>query len=228
VAHPPGAGADAPPDRRRRLLERAEATPGFFPLEEALALHEAARVALAAAPGPIVEIGAYLGRSTLFLAAACAAAPPGRGAVVFSVDHHRGSEEMQAGSEHHDPTLVDPASGRMDSLPAFRAALAAAGVEDLVVAVVGGSATVAANWRTPAALVLIDGGHGAAVARADYEGWSPHVAAGGLLAIHDVFPDPADGGRPPYECYLAALSSGRFVEDEAAGCGSLRVLRRLG
>ena len=56
--------------------------------------------------------------------------------------------------------------------------------------------------------------------------WAPKVAVGGLLAIHDVFADPADGGRPPYELYCDALASGRYVELEDAGCGSLRVLRR--
>jgi hypothetical protein len=48
---------------------------------------------------------------------------------------------------------------------------------------------------------------------------------GGLLAIHDVFPDPADGGRPPYEIYRRALGSGTFEEVETVG--SLRVLRRV-
>ena len=61
--------------------------------------------------------------------------------------------------------------------------------------------------------------------RLDYAGWTPHVAPGGLLAVHDVFTDPAEGGRPPYEeIYLPALASGRFVEVDARG--SLRVLRR--
>ncbi len=114
----------------------------------------------------------------------------------------------------------------MDTLGRWRRAIASAGAEDLVVAVVGESATVAANWRTPAALVLIDGGHGEEVEWADYRGWSPHVAPGGLLAIHDVFPDPADGGRPPYDCYLEAVGRGGFVEERELGCGSLRVLRR--
>ncbi len=61
---------------------------------------------------------------------------------------------------------------------------------------------------------------------ADYEMWTPHLEPGGLLAIHDVFPDPADGGRPPFEIYTRALHSGSFVEIRAVG--SLRVLRRTG
>ncbi len=223
------APVEAPPRLRRstELLAAAACTPGFFPEEEALALHAAACRALEEAAGPLVEVGAYLGRSTLYLAAACAAAPAERAAVCFSVDHHRGSEEMQAGWPHHDPGLVDPLSGRMDTLGRWRLAIERAGAEDLVVAVVGESPTVSANWSTPCAMVLLDGGHGEAIARADFRSWSRHLSLGGLLAIHDVFPDPADGGRPPYECYLEALASGHFAEETGLGRGSLRVLRRV-
>ena len=129
---------------------------------------------------------------------------------------------MQAGWEHHDVELVDPSTGRMDSLPVLRQTLIDAGLEEVVVAIVGDSVTVAAHW-TSAALVFIDGGHGDAPAHADYEAWAPKVMPGGLLAIHDVFPDPADGGRPPYEIWLRALEDG-LVEHAAEG--SLRVLRK--
>ena len=195
---------------------------GFMPPEEGDALHDAALAAARAVPGaPFVEVGSYCGRSTVWLGAAAREA----GTALFAVDHHRGSEENQAGWEHHDPRLVDPASGLMDTLPVFRRTIADAGLEDVVVALVGPSALIAHHWSTQCALVFIDGGHGEQPARDDYEGWTPHVAADGLLAIHDVFPDPADGGRPPYECiYLPALASGHFAE--VAVTGSLRVLRR--
>ena len=144
--------------------------------------------------------------------------------MVFAVDHHRGSEENQSGWEHHDPTVVDLRINRMDTLPIFRATIYDAGVEDFVVAVVGQSPAVAKYWTSPLAFLFIDGGHGVEPARADFEGWTPHVAIGGTLAIHDVFPDPADGGRAPYEqIYLPALASGRFELQSATG--SLRVLR---
>ena len=206
-----------------RLRAAALCTKGFMPPEEGDALHDAALTAAEAVPGaPFVEIGTYAGRSTIWLGAAAREADT----VLFTVDHHRGSEENQAGWEHHDPSLVDPRTGRMDTLPSFRRTLADAGLEDVVIAVIGPSATIARHWTTPAALVFIDGGHGVEPARADYEGWTPHVAAGGLLAIHDVFPDPAAGGRPPYEdIYLPALASGRFFDESVTG--SLRVLRRL-
>jgi MMP 1-O-methyltransferase len=195
---------------------------GFMPPAEGDALHDAALVAAARCPGaPILEVGAYCGRSTIWLGAAARRA----GTVLYSVDHHRGSEENQFGWEWHDATLVDPDLGVMDSLPTFRRTIYNAGLEDVVIAVVGGSEVVSSHWRTPLALVFIDGGHGVEPARADYAGWSPHIAPGGILAIHDVFPDPADGGRPPYEdIYLPALASGYFADEGVEG--TLRVLRR--
>jgi predicted O-methyltransferase YrrM len=201
------------------LLALARAARGFMPDDEGLALH---RLALERLPaGPVLEIGTYCGKSAVYLGAAAREV----GGVVFTVDHHRGSEENQAGWEHHDASLVDVTTGRMDTLPSFRRTLERAGLEEVVVAVVGESATVAAWWRTPLSLLFIDGGHGEQPAHADYAGWAPWVMPGGLLAIHDVFPDPADGGRPPFDVYLRALASGAFEEREAVG--SLRVLRRV-
>ena len=205
------------------LRAHAIAAKGFMPPDEGDALYEAALGAGLANPGrAFVEIGSYCGRSTVWLGAAARAT----NAVLFTVDHHRGSEENQPGWEWHDPSDVDPRTGKMDSLPMFRATVHDAGLEDVVVAVVGQSPTVARHWGTPLAFVFIDGGHGVEPARRDYEGWTPHVAVGGYLAIHDVFPNPADGGRPPYEdVYLPALASGRFVD--VSTTGSLRVLRRI-
>ena len=201
------------------LQKAAEAARGFMPPDEGLALHDAA--ASVEVEGPFLEVGSYCGKSTVYLGAAARR----RGRVVFAVDHHRGSEENQPGWEWHEPDLVDPAVGKMDTLPVFRRTVHDAGLEDVVVAVVGPSPSVAANWATPLAFLFVDGGHGVEPARADYEGWTPHVAVGGLLAIHDVFADPADGGRPPYEeIYRPALDSGRF--EEIGATGSFRVLRR--
>jgi MMP 1-O-methyltransferase len=206
-----------------QLRAHALTAKGFMPADEGDALHDAAVAAGAAVPGlAFVEVGSYCGRSTVWLGAAARTC----GTVVFAVDHHRGSEENQAGWEHHDRDVVDPRTGKMDTLPFFRRTIHDAGLEREVVAVVGQSPDVAAAWRTPLAFLFIDGGHGVEPARLDYEGWTPHVALGGTLAIHDVFPDPADGGRPPYEqIFVPALASGRFALVSATG--SLRVLRRV-
>ncbi|MEU6084982.1 class I SAM-dependent methyltransferase [Streptomyces sp. NPDC047108] len=192
---------------------------GFMPVDEGLALYaaatDAARLGL-----PLLEVGTYCGRSTLLLADAAREA----GVVAVTVDHHRGSEEQQPGWEYHDPTVVDAEVGRMDTLPVFRRTLHKAGLEDHVVAVVGRSPQAAALWGTPLGLVFVDGGHTDEHATADYEGWAPHVADDGLLVIHDVFADPADGGQAPYRIYRRALESGAFTEVSATR--SLHVLRR--
>src|SRR6185369_8560695 len=188
---------------------------GFMPPDEGDALYAAA--AVVPAGRLILEVGTYCGKSTLYLAAAARAA----GARVVTVDHHRGSEENQAGWEHHDPTVVDPRTGRMDTLPFVRRNLEDAGVEDVVTLVVGRTEQVGGWWTTPVALLFIDGGHAEEQAHADYDAWARHVAPGGALLIHDVFPDPADGGQPPYHIYLRALADGF---KERSRTGSLRVL----
>jgi len=210
----------APVPMDDELLRAAESAPGFMPAAEGQALFDAA--AAYARRGPVLEIGSYCGKSTIYLAAAARMA----GQLVVTVDHHRGAEEHQPGWEYHDPRLVDPRTGRLDTLPTLRATLATAGLEDHVVVVVGRSADVARLWRTPLGMVFIDGGHSERAAMTDYQGWAPWVAPGGVLAIHDVFPDPADGGRPPYQIYQRALASAAFTEVRAQG--SLRLLERTG
>ena len=202
-----------------RLREVARGAIGFMPGEEGLALYEAGF----SAPGglPWVEIGSYCGKSAIYLGAAARE----RGTVLYSIDHHRGSEEHQPGEEYHDPRLTD-ARGRVDTLPEFSRTIAGAGLEDVVQGIAGRSAEIASAWRGPVGLVFIDGGHSMEAADADLDGWAPHLAGGGVLAIHDVFDDPADGGRPPFEIYSRAIASGAFVETSRTG--SLRVLARVG
>lgn len=202
------------------LRASAVAARGFMPTDEGDALWDAAQEAAEAVPGlAFLEVGSYCGKSSIWLGGAAR----DRGTVLYALDHHRGSEENQAGWDHHEADLVDEEIGRMDTLPVFRRTVFHAGLEGSVVALVGDSPTVASHWATPLALLFIDGGHGHDPAHRDYELWTPHVAPGGTLCIHDVFPDPADGGRPPHEIYLRALDDG-FCERRAIG--SLRVLTR--
>ncbi|WP_028647576.1 class I SAM-dependent methyltransferase [Nocardiopsis sp. CNT312] len=201
------------------LLAVAESAKGFMPTDEGAVLFTTALDY--AHVGPIVEIGTYCGKSTVFLGAAARQA----GGKVYTVDHHRGSEEHQVGWEYHDETLVDGVSGKFDTLPHFRRTITRAGLDDEVIALVGPSADLARVWGAPIGMLFIDGGHSEEAAQNDYTGWSPHIAAGGALVIHDVFPDPADGGRPPHDIYRRALDSGRFEERRAVG--SMRVLEHV-
>jgi len=202
----------------RTDLERAaRSARGFMPHDEGLCLYQT--VLEITVQGPIVEVGSYCGKSAIYMGAAAAET----GSVVFTIDHHRGSEEMQEGWEHHDGEVVNRDTGRIDSLPALRRNLEETGLEGSVVPIVGDSRLVASHWDTPVSMVFIDGGHGPIPAHADYDDWASKIAPGGFLAIHDVFPDPADGGRPPYEIFVRAVNEGDF--EEHAAVGSLRVLR---
>ncbi len=201
------------------MLAHARAAKGFMPEDEGDLLHQVARERLP--HGPAVEVGSYCGKSAVYLGAAAQAV----GGTVFSVDHHRGSEENQPGWEYHDGSLVDPEAGRIDTLPWFRQTITRAGLEDVVVAVVGRSTTVSVWWRTPLSLLFVDGGHTDEHVGHDYEGWGRWVADGAAMVVHDVFADPADGGQAPYRMYRRALTSGTFEEVDARG--SMRVLRRV-
>ncbi len=203
----------------QKLRAAARGAIGFMPEDEGLALYDAGL--RGAKVGPLLEIGSYCGKSAIYLGAAARE----QGTVLYSIDHHRGSEEQQPDEEFHDPRLVDLSTGQIDTLPFFRRTISAAGLAGIVVGMVGESSTVAVHWGTALGLVFIDGGHSEEAARADYEGWGPHILPGGLLVIHDVFEDPKEGGRPPFLIYSAALESQRF--EQIGVQGSLRVLERV-
>lgn len=196
-----------------------ETVKGFLHPEEGARLHA---LALSAARiGPCLEVGSYCGKSTLYLGAACQQA----GQVLYALDHHRGSEEHQRGEEYHDPALFDARAHKMDTFREFRQTLAGAELEDSVVPLVTTSALAGRHWLTPLGLVFIDGGHSREAALTDYRTWAPHVMPGGYLVIHDIFPDPADGGQAPFEIYQLGSASGLFEVLESTR--TLGVLRRL-
>jgi len=177
---------------------------GFLDEEEGLRLFEVAIEACSL--GPCLEIGGFCGKSTVYLGLACKS----KGRTLFSIDHHRGSEEQQPGQLHFDAELVNSNSGLIDSFPYFRAVIEKAELEDVVVPVVTKSHVAAKDWGTPLGLVFIDGGHSYETVVSDYECWSAHLLPGGFLAFHDIFLDPAQGGQAPYKVYKRALSSGLF------------------
>ena len=210
--------SETPAEMPADLLEHARTAKGFMPEDEGAFLHATAVARLT--DGPALEIGSYCGKSAIWLGAAARSTK----STVFTLDHHRGSEENQAGWEHHDASLVDEESGLMDTLPVFRRTIARAGLEDEVVAIVGRSTTVAAHWRTPLALLFIDGGHAEVHAQNDYTGFARWVQPDGVLVIHDVFERPEDGGQAPFHVWQRAVASGAFTPSGTVG--SMRVLTR--
>ena len=192
---------------------------GFLDEEEGRCLYE---IALAAGPlGPCLEIGSYCGKSTLYLAAACQK----RNSILFSIDHHQGSEEQQPGEEYFDPDLFDPQTGGVDTFKEFTSTLKRGGLEDTVVPIVSRSEVAARMWATPLSLVFIDGGHSMAAACTDYNAWAGHILPGGFLLIHDIFPDPSQGGQAPHHIYNLAMESGLF--NKVRMVKTLGVLQRV-
>ena len=205
TSHPPAQAPD-------------ESVRGFLPDHEGRQLYGWA--VAAARLGPLLEIGSYCGRSTLWLAQAAQL----HGTVVYAVDHHRGSEEHQLGESHHDPALVD-ATGQVDTFTEFRRNIAQAGLEEAVVPIVASSGQLAPHWQAGLGMVFIDGGHSLKAALTDYRAWAPHICPGGILAIHDVFPDPTMGGLAPFTIWQLAAQSGLF--EPLGSVDSLRGLTRI-
>jgi len=197
----------------------AVASKGFLDDEEGLRLHDLARAH--AHLGPILEVGSYCGKSSVYLGAGARCS----GGRLICVDHHRGSEEHQPGEMFHDPDLFDADAGCMDSLRELRRTLRRAGLEDTAVLLVAPSEVAAAICTLPLGMVFIDGGHSQETADADYAAWAPRVCRGGILAIHDLFPNPEEGGQAPINIYRRALASGNF--EELPTTKTLGVLRRI-
>lgn len=203
------------------LIELAKITKGFMPEDEGMALYKNAMEILSLSRNPMVEIGSYCGKSTVYLGAAAKS----QSSVLFAVDHHRGSEENQIGWEHHDPELYDPNTERLETLFEFRKTITQAHLDDHVIPIIGNSKTVSSYWNSPLSLLFIDGGHSYEEAMGDYNCWSKFIQRNGLLLIHDVFEDETLGGRPPYEVFLKASSSKYFQEYDTVG--SLKILKRI-
>jgi predicted O-methyltransferase YrrM len=198
--------------------EIIDKTKGFMAIEEGQGLFDYAQKAAQSGPG--LEIGSYCGKSTLYLGSGFQK----HDQILFTIDHHRGSEEQQPGEAYFDPDLFDETIGKIDTLKFLRSALEKAALENTVVPIVSRSEIVAKSWKTPLSLVFIDGSHTFESATRDYECWTPHIIDKGYLLIHDIFPDPSQGGQAPHHIYQNALTSGMFKEVEMIQ--TLGILRR--
>jgi MMP 1-O-methyltransferase len=191
---------------------------GFLDEAEAIRLYNLAREA--SKFGPCLEIGSYCGKSAIYLGMACKE----NNAVLFSVDHHTGSEEQQPGQEYFDPDLLDKETGKIDTLRLFRKTIDDFDLRDTVVPVIGRSQIVGHSWNTPLSLLFIDGSHAYESVLNDYTIWAKHVTVGGYLVFHDIFPDPAFGGQAPYMVYSIAVATALY--DVLPLFKSLGVLKR--
>jgi hypothetical protein len=186
--------------------DKAARIKGFLDDDEAERLFSLAHAA--SKIGPCLEIGSYCGKSAIYLGTACKE----NKSVLFSLDHHTGSEEQQPGQEYFDPDLLDKETGKIDTLHLFRKTIADFELENAVIPVIGRSEIVGRIWQTPLSLIFIDGSHAYESVLNDYKIWSKHLIIGGYLLFHDVFPDPSQGGQAPYLVYRRAAGSEHYEE----------------
>ena len=192
---------------------------GFMDEQEAERLFETAKQA--SKKGPVLEIGSYCGKSAYVIGCACRE----NSSILFSIDHHKGSEEQQPGQEYFDSDLFDEHLARINTLPFFQQTLAGSSLEDIVIPIIGTSEKIGRFWATPLSMVFIDGGHSYEAAFTDYEVWTPHIIPGGYLVFHDIFLDPETGGQAPRKVYDKACKSGSF--DVLGMTKTLGVLKKI-
>ena len=158
--------------------------------------------------GSVLEIGTYCGKSTLNFALIAKKI----GGLIYTVDHHTGSEEHQLGEEYHDEDLYDKRLKKFNTLPEFLKNLRSSNLDNFIIPIISKSSDASETFSELISLLFIDGGHSLEAALSDYNSWKDKICSGGLLVIHDVFPNPKDGGRPPFEIYSKAQKSKQFED----------------
>lgn len=183
-------------------LSKIEEIKGFMPNHEGEALMSWAKTF--SKIGPLLEVGTFCGKSSIYLGLAAKE----KNQVVFTIDHHKGSEEHQLNEEYFDPEIYDESLNSVNTFPLFLKNIRIFDLEDSVIPIVSSSARVAKGWNKNLGMVFIDGSHSLESATLDYESWGSHIKNGGALVIHDIFEDPNLGGQAPYEIYKRALNDG--------------------
>jgi len=171
--------------------------------------------------GAVLEIGTYCGKSTLNFAHVAKKI----NGLVFTVDHHTGSEEHQLGEEYHDEDLFDKRLNKFNTLPEFLKNIRSSNLGQFIIPLINKSSEASETFSELISMLFIDGGHSSEAAFSDYNSWKDKISSGGLLVIHDVFPNPKDGGRPPFEIYSAAQKSKEF--DDLGIYETLGILKKI-
>ena len=173
---------------------------GFMPKHEGIALTKWSEKF--SSIGPIMEIGSYCGKSAIYLS---------KGAIlndqlVYTIDHHFGSEEHQIKEEYFDSEIFDYKNQRVNTLPLLIKNINKIQVKNIV-PVVSNSVDIASKWNAKLGMVFIDGGHSFKAANNDYVSWSTKIKKNGALVIHDIFENPDEGGQAPFEIFQKALKN---------------------
>ena len=121
--------------------------------------------------------------------------------VVFTDEHHSGTEELHLKEEYFDPEVFDVQENRVNTFPLFLKNIQKYNLGNII-PIISSSKAAAKSWDTSAGMIFIDGGHSLESAFNDYNCWSKYVKKNGALVIHDIYEDPSEGGQAPYELSL--------------------------
>ena len=183
-------------------FEQLDNLKGFMPNHEGLALTKWAEKF--SYYGPALEIGTFGAKSALYIAAGSSI----HDQLVYTIDHHSGSEEHQLGEEYFDPEIYDKKLGRVNTVPLMQANLQQFDESNWVVPIIANANSIAPSWRAELGLLFIDGSHTEISALNDYDNWNSKLHSNGALVIHDIYEKPEDGGQAPYLIYQKALTEG--------------------
>ncbi|HOV03996.1 MAG TPA: class I SAM-dependent methyltransferase [Kaistiaceae bacterium] len=191
-------------------IDKLAGVAGWLDNDEARLLHRLAGECHA--KGRCVELGSYMGRSTVALAAAL---PEGH--TVLAVDTFRGSPEHQHGEKFFDPATLLP-DGSVDTFPVFAANIARAGLGDRVEAWRMETVAAADAFSGSIALLFVDADHAYAAVTADIAAWRRHLAAEAVVVLHDV-----GCWEGPTRCAADLIAAGFRRLDQAGTALALRV-----
>ena len=183
-------------------FEKLNSLKGFMPSHEGLALTKWAEEF--STYGPALEIGTFGAKSALYIATGSSV----HNQLVYTIDHHSGSEEHQLGEEYFDRTIYDEELGRVNTVPLMQSNLQQFDESRWVIPILADANSIAPSWGTELGLLFIDGSHTETSAMNDYENWCSKLHPQGGLVIHDIYEKPEDGGQAPYLIYQKALAEG--------------------
>jgi len=157
------------------LIFDVEFTQSSVPPEHAVVLYETAcEAGKLELPG--VEIGSYIGTSTIFLAAGLKM----NGQKLVAIDHHSGSAEHLEG-RFSDPDYI--VNGRHNTFEKFLDHTSP--LKDSIIPIVADSKEVVKIWNKMISILFIDGSHDEEAVLQDYQDWSRFIVPGGFLIFHD-------------------------------------------
>lgn len=180
------------------MIDEINQLKGFMPINEGTALLKWAKKF--SKSGPVMEIGTYCGKSTIYLAIGALH----NNQTVYTIDHHKGSEEHQIDEEYFDSEIYDFIQERVNTFPLLIKNINKLCIKNII-PIISESSRVSKNWETDLSMLFIDGGHSLESANNDYDCWEPRIIKGGALVIHDIFENPEDGGQAPFEIYKRSI-----------------------